>query len=139
MSAPEQTPRKSYRQGEALRDALAALNRAPLRPSVTISRDASGNYSYDVRVTDDDPYRALDHARDISDELARIYPAAPPSNGPVFDTELTRNAKGETQIKLSAKVDDPETVAAQYETLRARYPLADGTVSADKPKPAGTK
>lgn len=137
MSAPEPDtqPRRSYRQGDALRDALAALNRAASRPSVSISRDASGHYSYDVRVTNDSATLALTTAREIEQELAAQFPAAEPAPER-HKVSLTRNAKGETQIDLDGKwtdADELTTVAEHYETLRARYPLADGKATHDAP------
>lgn len=138
-SIPEQAqPRRSYRQGDALKDALAALNRAPARPSVTISRDGNGNYSYDVRVTADDAEDAMDAAIRLELVLAASYPAAEPSPER-HKVSLTRNAKGETQIDVEGRytdADDLQAVAAYYETLRGRYPLADGTATHDQPKAA---
>ena len=137
MSTPDETPRHPYRQGDALKDALAALNRAPSRPQVTISRDGNGNYSYDVRVTADAVGEAYDAAQGIANMLENIYPAADPAPER-HKVSLTRNAKGETQIDLEGRYSDQadlEAVAAHYETLRARYPLADGKATHDQPKP----
>ena len=70
MSTNETPPRQSYRQGQALKDALAALNRAPQRPSVTISRDADGNYAWDLRVPADTLTEAHEEAQAIAALLA---------------------------------------------------------------------
>ena len=123
-------PRKSYRQGEALRDALAALNRAGARPSVRLDRK-DGWTDWSVYVPADSPQEAYDEAVRIADVLDEKYPA-PPERPEAHKITLTRNAKGETQIAVEGRGD----VHDHYETLRARYPLADGTVSADKPKAA---
>ena len=130
MSAPEQAPRKSYRQGEALKDALAALNRAGARPSVRLDRK-DGWTDWSVYVPADSPTEAYEEAVRIADVLEGKYPP-PPEQPEQHKITLTRNAKGETQIAVEGRGD----VHEHYETLRARYPLADGTVSADKPKPA---
>lgn len=145
MSAPEHEteavqPRRSYRQGDALKDALAALNRAPARPMVTISRDANGSYGYDVRVTADDADDAATIALAIEHKLAELYPPAAPTPER-HKVSLTRNAKGETQIDLEGRyTDDADLIATaeRYESLRSRYPLADGKATHDKPKDGTT-
>ena len=132
MSAPEpeQTPpRRSYRQGDALKDALAALNRAGARPSVKVERK-SGLTDFAVYVPADSPTEAYDEAMRIVALLEEAFPL-PDEQPEPHKITLTRNAKGETQIAVEGRGDVPE----HYERLRAQYPLADGTVSADKPKP----
>ena len=124
-------PRKSYRQGEALKDALAALNRAGARPSVRLDRK-DGWTDWSVYVPADSPQEAYDEAVRIADVLDEKYPAPPEQTPDPHKITLTRNAKGETQIAVEGRGD----VHEHYETLRARYPLNDGTVSADKPKAA---
>jgi hypothetical protein len=56
---------------------------------------------------------------------------------PAQDVELTRNIKGETNIKVSGSTLEDETleecaerVAALYEQLRMRFPLESGYVGA---------
>jgi hypothetical protein len=132
MSA--ETPRPSYRQGQALKDALAALNRAPSRPTVTISRDGNGNYSYDVRVPADDPQLALAQAMEIEAQLFIQYP--PDDEGSLYTSKIsaTRNAKGETQLDVEVKSETAgpqhvaDAVAQTYDALREQYPL-NGTRS----------
>ena len=131
MSENEQPQtRKSYRQGEALRDAIAALNRAGARASVRIERKA-GLPDWAVYVPADSPQEAFDEAIRLADELDAKYPL-PDEQPEPHKVTLTRNAKGETQIAVEGRGDVPE----HYERLRVKYPLNDGTVSADKPKKA---
>ena len=115
-------PRRSYRQGDALKDALAALNRAPARPMVTISRDANGSYGYDVRVTADDADDAATIALAIEHKLAELYPPAAPTPER-HKVSLTRNAKGETQIEVKVHTDDAAipTPADAEKVARAIY------------------
>lgn len=58
-----------------------------------------------------------------------------PSAAPEHSCDLTRNAKGQTQIALTVRGTDPAEVVATacelYETLRARYPLPSGYVGAE--------
>lgn len=110
---------------------MALLHRASSRPQVSISRKA-GEWDFEVRCVHDDPEEAEAQAMRIVARLTEQYPQ--PLSETVYDAELTRNAKGETQIKLSAKTGEPEDVAAVYERLRGRYPLADGTATHDAPK-----
>jgi hypothetical protein len=62
---------------------------------------------------------------------AMTRPTAPPEHS----CDLTRNAKGATQISLTVRGTDPaevvERATALYDTLRARYPLPSGYVGAE--------
>lgn len=56
--------------------------------------------------------------------------------------ELTRNAKGETQISVAGQAHEDESladcagrVAAVYQTMRQRFPLATGYVGAEQATP----
>lgn len=48
--------------------------------------------------------------------------------------ELTRNAKGETQISVAVRNEDPDAAAAKaaelFDSLRARFPMSSGYVGA---------
>lgn len=117
---------------------MALLNRQARQPSVKIIIGKGRVVGAEVFSAHDDIEEAERQARVIAEQIMSEYPPEP--NGePSYDTELTRNAKGETQIKLSATHPDPLAVADQYEALRGRYPLADGTATHDAPKPAAKK
>ena len=129
MSAEEVRPRMTI--SRALE--MALLNRQARQPSVKILVSEGRVVGAEVFAAHDDIEEAERQARIVAESIMSEYPPAP--NGePVYDTELTRNAKGETQIKLSSKHPDPLAVAAHYETLRGRYPLADGTATHDAPR-----
>jgi hypothetical protein len=58
-----------------------------------------------------------------------------PTAAPEHSCDLTRNAKGATQISLTVRGTDPTEVVERatelYDTLRARYPLPSGYVGAE--------
>jgi hypothetical protein len=62
---------------------------------------------------------------------AMTRPTAPPEHS----CDLTRNAKGATQISLTVRGTDPAEVVERatelYDSLRARYPLPSGYVGAE--------
>lgn len=132
MSAPE-SPRKMT-PTERLHDIVttALTQRAAMRPSVTISRDAAGGYSYDVRVAHDDPQEAWKQALALEALAAKKYP--PVVVAPRDKASFTRNAKGETQMDFEAQGEDAYArVEAMYQAGTARYPTANGTVTNDAP------
>lgn len=67
-------------------------------------------------------------------ELAMTF-ATRPSAQPEHSCELTRNAKGATQIALTVRGTDAAEVVALacelYEGVRSRYPLPSGYVGAE--------
>lgn len=116
---------------------MAAIVKGPaMQDAVTLKVENGRVTGWDVRVHGGDGKSAADCASEaarVHGDLLDLFPPAE-ETGPIFDSELARNAKGETQIKLSSKTADPEQVAAVYENLRARYPLLDGTTTHDAPK-----
>jgi hypothetical protein len=118
---------------------MLLLNRAAQRCQVTLSVQANGDVLAEVRAVADDVQDAEAAALAA---LARLRPILPSATA-MFEpgkVGLTRNAKGETQIDLEVKSDGTrglsgvaDDAAEEYERLRARFPLANGTVSADAP------
>ena len=126
MSATEKPRRLT--QGQILEMALAR-NTGP-RNEVHLAADRAGNVMPRVTATHDDLAEAERAAFASMTRALEQYPPQP--NGEdELDIELTRNAKGETQIKVSGK---GRRVIAEYKALRAEFPLLDGTVSHDAPR-----
>lgn len=84
----------------------------------------------------------------INRELVAAHIAENPAveAHPASDFEHTRNAKGETQLKSSVKsngelhpMDVLRLAQDAFEADRAHFPLSDGTVSHDAPKPAAKR
>lgn len=75
-------------------------------------------------------------------ELAMAH-ATRPLAAPEHSCDLTRNAKGVTQIALTVRGADPAEVVASatelYDALRARYPLPSGYVGAEGESAGGAK
>lgn len=74
----EPTP-KRLRAADVIDQQQAALMAALTRTSgqgatVEISRNAKGDYQFAVKVTDDDPAKALETAQAIAQALAAAYP-----------------------------------------------------------------
>lgn len=132
-------PRR-YRMSDALSDAMVALaSRGPSRQnSVRLIVQANGDVLPEVTAVHDDLQEAERQALEVLRSLQRHLPAVtPPPDS--LKVSLTRNAKGETQIDVEHKGDDADTRAMNvYESLRARYPLADGKATHDAP-PRETK
>lgn len=111
------------------------------RSSVTLTRTASGDTAIDVKVRTGDDGETVTvedaerKAAAVYDRLAALYPPRDTHGG--SEVSLTRNAKGETQVAVEVKTsEDLRTVgeagaAAQreYDRLRAKYPMADGTTA----------
>ncbi len=112
------------------------------RSSVSITRNASGatQLEVSVRTGDDGDVVTVEDAKrkaiEVYEQLVAQYPA---SNGNEnAEVALTRNAKGDTQIVVTAKTSDGskfttlDEVAAGaievYETTRAKYPASDESV-----------
>lgn len=113
------------------------LTRTPTQASVTISRNAKGDTLLEVVGRGDTAEEASVQAEHEYDRLAKKY--APPSNGSSGATvTLTRNAKGETQIGVEVKDDDPaqaEKVSHKvFESTRRKFPLSSGFVAAKAAK-----
>jgi hypothetical protein len=76
-------------------------------------------------------------------ELAMAH-ATRPLAAPEHSCDLTRNAKGQTQIALTVRGSDlAEVIAAataSYDALRMKYPLPSGYVGAEgEPQSGGAK
>lgn len=107
--------------------------------SVSLGRNAAGVAQFDVTIrtgesedvlTVDDAERK---AREIYDRLSDAYPA--PNGHDNAEVTLTRNAKGETQVSVSAKTSGTGTTSVArlmgktreaYDAARMHYPMADG-------------
>lgn len=118
---------------------LLLTRSARTHSSVTITRSSSGTVGFDVTIAtgDTDEVVTAEQAsalcQTIADALIEKYP--PPPDHDNADASYTRNAKGETQIAVSAKttptgnrklaelVNELRTV---YDRERMRYPMADG-------------
>lgn len=105
------------------------------RPQVTIGRTAAGVTTWTVDISAGEDETADDAERRavaIHDRLLRKYPA--PSDHEQAEVTLTRNAKGDTQIAVSAKTTDAEpslvkleaAVRKVYDVTRQNYPMGDG-------------
>ena len=95
----------------------------------------------DIFVADDDPYKADATARLLVANALEDFPPQIVSTNMPTDIELTRNAKGETQAKVSMKSNGThapglvrDVTGDVFEQIRARFPLLDGTVSHDAPR-----
>jgi hypothetical protein len=113
--------------------------------SVSISRNAKGDTQFEVQVAvGEDGVATLEDAEalalEVYDRLASTYPVTHGSYGG-SGVDLTRNAKGETQISVSLKADAGATeeeyaavvkqAIATYENTRMKFPLASGFVGAE--------
>lgn len=121
------------------------------RSAVTLTRNATGETQIEVKVRtgDDGDVATVEDAErkagEVYERLQAAYPARPGHDG--SSVSLTRNAKGETQIDVAVKTSETgsattveraaEIAATEYETLRARYPLASGYVGATGGAEAG--
>jgi hypothetical protein len=127
MAEQNEKPRRMT-MGQALELALTRNTGPRNEVQLYLSRD--GEVQPKVTATHDDLHEAERMALESMRRLHEAFPATRESEP--LKVELTRNAKGETQIKVAG---DSEEAMHLYETLRARYPLADGTVSHDAPTP----
>jgi hypothetical protein len=113
---------------------------------VTLSRSASGETQIEVRVRagDDDAQTADDAAAKAAELYDQLTAKYPPSSGRDDATiDLSRNAKGETQVsvKISTNARGNVTTLAEaeklatetYGRLRGTYPLATGHVGKTAP------
>jgi hypothetical protein len=119
--------------GQALELALTRNTGPRNEVQLTLTRD--GEVQPKVTATHDDLHEAERLALDSMRRLREAFTPAAPELEPL-KVEITRNAKGETQLKVAG---DADRAIEWYEWARARYPLIDGTVSHDAPKPARTR
>lgn len=109
------------------------------RSSVSIGRNPAGAIVFDVSVRtgdDGDVLTVADaeaKALKVFERLQERFPLPPGHEN--AEVTLTRNAKGETQIAVSAKTGDTgyvtiadatHGVKTTYDGLRGKYPMADG-------------
>lgn len=117
------------------------LTRSTDRSTVTLTRNAKGGTQIEVSVRTGDAEdvatieAAEQKARDVYDRLRATYPL---SDADEASVDLTRNAKGETQIAVQAKtserggfstLDDAREAASDaYSKLRCTFPMNTGAV-----------
>jgi len=108
------------------------------RSAVTLTRTASGETAIDVKVRtgDDGETQTVEDAErkalEVYRRLSALYP--PRSSVPGGSVDLTRNAKGETQVSVELKTSDAmptlgevgATAQREYDRLRSKYPMANG-------------
>ena len=110
------------------------LTRRPSASSVTLSRAASGDTAIEVKVSATEAgtiAEAEAEARATYDRLREAYPDRQRESSAI---SLTRNAKGDTQVDLTARTgDEYPTLEALYpaavklyDNARAKYPMANG-------------
>jgi hypothetical protein len=115
---------------------------SPKASSVTLTRKATGETEIEVKVTTDEDggiatvEDAERKAQDVYDRLRTAYSEARHDNASV---ELTRNARGETQIDVQIRAADGTSIATaddarekaseMFRDLRARFPLSSGAVA----------
>jgi len=132
MSEPERPKRLSLSQ--IVEMLLTRPSRE--RSSVGLSRNPAGHTVIDVKVSAGDEETVIDAERqalEVYERLVALFPTAI-SDHETAEVSLTRNAKGDTQINVSAKTSDanPTLEALEvstrkvYDTTRAKYPMADG-------------
>jgi len=113
------------------------------RSAVTLGRSVSGETQIEVSVRTGDDSEVVTvedaerKAREVYDRLREQYPLR---NGHDHsEITLTRNAKGETQVAISMKSSDEgaptlqaatDQVRDAYDTLRMKYPMTEGGLSA---------
>jgi hypothetical protein len=109
------------------------------RSAVTLTRTSSGGTAIDVKVrTGDDGElltveQAASKAAEVFDALTERYPESVGHENAAVS--LTRNAKGETQIDVTARTSDggettlaglAKQAAKEYDAARRAYPMANG-------------
>jgi hypothetical protein len=112
------------------------------RSTVSIARNAKGETQFEVTVRtgeDGEVVTVEDAERKALEVYGRLHEQYPMTNGHEnADVELTRNAKGETQISVGIKTAEGtvatlEEAAAKahevYDQTRRRYPMADGNTA----------
>lgn len=147
--APERAPDEKPRRLSLSQIVELLLTRsAGERSTVSLSRNARGETQIEVTVRtgdDSDVVTVEDaerRAREVYDRLADVYPVHAAHE--VGAVNVTRNAKGETQIDVDLKTDDrnvatlelaAERVADIYGRLRVQFPMSHGAVTGSPPKP----
>lgn len=111
------------------------------RSTVTLARNASGETQIEVTVrTGDDGTATVEdaegRARDVYDRLRTVYPLGTDDQEGA-SVELSRNARGETQIGVTVRTGGTiATVSAAqdaatdtFRALRGRFPLSTGSLA----------
>lgn len=109
------------------------------RSTVSVTRNARGETQFEVtvRTGEEGGVQTVEEAEAKALEVyARLEAAYPTRNGhDNASIEVTRNAKGETQISVDVKTaegtvttleDAAEKALQVYDQTRMRYPMADG-------------
>lgn len=121
------------------------LTRHSDRSTVSLTRNAKGETQIDVQVRTADTSDvatvedAERKAREVYDRLVAAYPL--PDAPDEAMVELTRNAKGETQIEVQVRANDAtgirsldeakDAAGEAFATLRTRFPMTHGAVAGD--------
>jgi hypothetical protein len=143
VSSSETSERPKRLSLSSILELVLAKHAGPGASSITLGRTPKGDVVYEVvgRLADGQTLDELEvEVAAVVDRLAAKYPreTADESRASV---DLTRNAKGETQIDVSLAGPDLESALAgaakAYDSARSKYPLASGLVGAE-PK-AGEK
>jgi len=136
-TTPEPEPPKRLSLSRALELALGRGGRQ--HSSVSLSRTATGAIGIDVTVIAGEGDDALSveaaakRAKTVFAGLRNAFPEPEPHDQ--AEVSLTRNAKGDTQIAVSAKThsagvrsvaDLEQEVRTVYDATRMKYPMADG-------------
>jgi hypothetical protein len=113
------------------------LTRSGTASTVTITENTRGETSFEVAARAETVEDAERQAVEVYERLHARFPAS--RDDTAASVALTRNAKGETQIATEHKrtggpralVHLLDNAAGDFEHLRARFPLADGTATHD--------
>ena len=137
MNAPEPTPAKRLTLSQIVERLIDRPSRS--HSSVSLSRSTTGAIGIDVSVAVGDEgdaatvEEAAQKASALFSELRADFPEPEPHDQ--AEVSLTRNAKGETQMSVSAKThgagiaklsDLEAEVRKVYDGTRMKYPMADG-------------
>ena len=109
-----------------LSDVLSmVLTRPTGGPTVSLTRTAAGDVTFDVRATADTLAEAGQLAEAEFNRLDALYPRKVTDHQPAVS--MSRNAKGDTQLEVKG-VGLDATIAA-YDKARGRYPMGNGATA----------
>ena len=123
------------------------LTRSAERSYVNLTRNAKGETQIDVKVQTGEhgDVQTVEDAETKALEVYNRLRALHPSSGTRDQTtvELTRNAKGDTQVAVQVRTGDDGDVQTweqasgaatkMYDKLRSQYPMANGDTKPAKP------